>query len=302
MEYVAEMNFPITQNITIDFLKTAMENSTILSGKALVYEKGVGLRLSLGGFEAIIPTNEIILNFGTDEIKEAAIVTRVNKNVCFIVDRISQNKENEIVIYLSRKKAQEIAFAGYIRHIKCGDIISCVITHIDNFGVFCDIGTGINALLPIDFISVSRIQSPYDRFSIGQKIYSVVKSIDENNRIVLTHKELLGTWEENADMFLAQTKTLGIVRSIEDYGIFIELAPNLAGLAEICEGVEVGDVVNVYIKSILKDKMKIKLVIISKLNNSDFDIKINYFKTKGHINYWKYSSNNSNKLIETFFT
>ncbi len=302
MEYVAEMNFPITQNITIYFLKKAMDDCTILSGKALVYEKGVGLRLSLGGFEAIIPTNEIILSLGNEEIKEAAIVTRVNKNVCFIVDKIDKNSNDEVIIYLSRKKAQEIAFAGYIRHLKCGDVISCVITHIDSFGVFCDIGIGISALLPIDFISVSRIQSPFDRFAIGQKIYCIVKSIDENNRIVLTHKELLGSWEENAQLFSPQTKTLGIVRSIEDYGIFIELAPNLAGLAEVCEGIEVGDIVNVYIKSILKDKMKIKLVIISKLKNSDFDIKINYFKTKGHINYWKYSSDNASKLIETYFT
>ena len=32
----------------------------------------------------------------------------------------------------------------------------------------------------------------------------------------------------------------GIVRSIEPYGIFIELAPNLAGLAEPRENVRVG--------------------------------------------------------------
>ncbi len=300
MEYAAEMNFPITQNITIDFLKKAMNECTILCSRVLVYEKGVGLRLNLGGFEAIIPVHEVMLNFSNEEVKEAAIVTRVYKNVCFLVDNIIENN-NETVIYLSRKKAQEITFAGYVRHIKCGDIIPCSITHIDNFGVFCDIGTGINALLPIDFISVSRIQSPCDRFYVGQSIYTVIKSIDETNRIVLTHKELLGSWEENAQMFSSQTKTLGIVRSIEDYGIFIELAPNLAGLAELCEGVEIGDIVNVYIKSILKDKMKIKLVIISKLNNSDFDIKLNYFKTRGHINYWKYSTENSAKLIETYF-
>ncbi len=300
MEYTAEINYPITQNITIEFLQKAKEECTILSAKALVYEKGVGLRLNLGGFEAIIPTNEIMLNFQGEEIKEAAIVTRVNKNVCFIVDEI-EIKDSETIIYLSRKKAQEIAFAGYIRHMRSGDIIPCSVTHIDSFGVFCDIGCGINALLPIDFISVSRIQSPFDRFFIGQDIYAVIKSVDENNRIVLTHKELLGTWEENAAMFSSQSKTLGIVRSIEDYGIFIELMPNLAGLAELCEGVNVGDIVNVYIKSILKDKMKIKLVIISKLNNSNFNIDIKYYKTKGHIDYWKFSTENSNKLIETRF-
>ena len=38
-------------------------------------------------------------------------------------------------------------------------------------------------------------------------------------------------------------------------GIFIELAPNLAGLAEWKEGVVTGTRAAVYIKSILPDKM-----------------------------------------------
>ncbi len=300
MEYMQEANFPLTQNITLDLLKLALEDSRILCAKALVYEKNIGLRLNLSGYEAIIPSSEVSLTFTKEEVKEAAIVTRVNKNVCFIVDKIDFSKTDP-VIYLSRKKAQEIAYAGYIRHIRSGDVIPCNITHIDNFGVFCDIGVGINALLPIDFISVSRIQSPHDRFHLSQNIFACVKSVDENGRIVLTHKELLGTWLENSKIFSSQSKATGIVRSIEDYGIFIELTPNLAGLAEVCEGIEIGDVVNVYIKSIIPDKMKIKLVIISKISNSDFYIDLNYFKTSGHIDYWKYSTENANKLIETQF-
>ncbi|MBR2502971.1 MAG: 30S ribosomal protein S1, partial [Oscillospiraceae bacterium] len=97
------------------------------------------------------------------------------------------------------------------------------------------------------------------------------------------------------------TTTTGVVRSIEPYGIFIELSPNLAGLAECCEGIETGDVVNVYIKNILPDKMKIKLVIMSTIKNDDYVPETRYFLTDGIIKHWKYSTENCNKNIETFF-
>ena len=78
----------------------------------------------------------------------------------------------------------------------------------------------------------------------------------------MTLKELLGTWEENAALFSAGETVPGIIRSIETYGIFVELTPNLTGLAELKEGVSVNENAAVYIKSIIPERMKIKLVIL----------------------------------------
>ena len=131
-------------------------------------------------------------------------------------------------------------------------------THLESFGAFCDIGCGVPALLPIDCMSVSRIQSPADRVHEGQDILCAVKSRDTEGRIVLTMKELLGTWLENAAAFAAGETVVGLVRSVEPYGVFVELAPNLAGLAEAAPGLDCGQLVSVYIKSIIPEKMKIK--------------------------------------------
>ena len=92
-------------------------------------------------------------------------------------------------------------------------------------------GCGISALLPIDCLSVSRIASPADRVEVGQQLLCAIKNRDEQGRIVLTLRELLGTWSENAACFAAGETVVGIVRSVEDYGVFVEIAPNLAGLA-----------------------------------------------------------------------
>ena len=45
-------------------------------------------------------------------------------------------------------------------------------------------------------------------------------------------------------------------------GLFIELKPNLVGLAEYKDGFKYGQKVKVYIKKIIKDKKKIKLLIV----------------------------------------
>ena len=50
----------------------------------------------------------------------------------------------------------------------------------------------------------------------------MIKSRDEQGRLVLSLRELLGTWQENAGRFAVGETVVGIVRSIEDYGVFIE--------------------------------------------------------------------------------
>ena len=56
----------------------------------------------------------------------------------------------------------------------------------------------------------------------------------------------------------------GIVKDVNTNkdGIFIELLPNLVGLAEYKEGFEYGQKVKVLIRKIIKEKKKIKLVIV----------------------------------------
>ena len=113
-------------------------------------------------------------------------------------------------------------------------------------------------------MSVSRIKTPYERFQIGQDIDVMVKDVDkEKNRISFTYKELLGTWEDNIKNFKQGTVVKGIVRETEKdkNGIFIELTPNLVGLAEYKDNIEYGQNVDVYIKKIIPEKKKVKLLI-----------------------------------------
>ena len=154
------------------------------------------------------------------------------------------------------KKMNEEKVNWIQNEAKPGEILEGTVKNIKPFGAFVEMNNGVIGLLHIEDISVSRIKSPEERFSIGQNIKVMIKSVDKDlNRVDLTHKELLGTWEENVTSYKEGEK--------QKNGIFIELKPNLVGLAEYKEGYEYGQKVDVYIKKIVKDKKKIKLLIVS---------------------------------------
>lgn len=150
-------------------------------------------------------------------------------------------------------------------NLEVGQILSGTVTQIQRYGAFVKLDQGDTGLIYIEDLSVARIKSPEERIKIGQKINVVVKSIDrEKQRITLSYKEMLGTWEENAQKFQEGITVKGKIRETEktNNGIFIELTPNLVGLAEYKPGYEYGQDVDVYIKRIVPEKHKVKLIIV----------------------------------------
>lgn len=149
-------------------------------------------------------------------------------------------------------------------NIEEGQIIEGKVQNIKPYGAFIKLENGETGLVYIEDLSVARIKSPEERIRVGQNIQVKVKSIDrEDNKIMLSYKDTLGTWQENAEKFQEGTCVKGIVRETEKHknGIFIELTPNLVGMAEYTDKLEYGQEVDVYIRRIIPEKKKIKLVI-----------------------------------------
>jgi small subunit ribosomal protein S1 len=292
---------------SISGLETAKDRGIILEGMAVLCNGSLSLEVELGnGIRGIIPRDEVMWECNGNAVKDIAVITRVGKAVCFKVKEIRYDDNGKPFCILSRREAQRECYECYLSYLEPGDVVKSKVTHLEHFGAFVDIGCGIVSLLSIDCISVSRISHPSDRFTIGQHMKTVIKSIDrETGRIYVTHKELLGTWMENASLFSVGQTVAGIVRSIEDYGIFVELTPNLAGLAEYREGITVGQTAAVYIKNIIPERMKIKLVLIDSYKGemkTDVNRLLPQNADKKHISVWKYSPEVCSKQIETFFS
>ncbi|MBQ8254384.1 MAG: 30S ribosomal protein S1 [Clostridia bacterium] len=283
-------------------LLRAMNDGVILEAMAVRCDASYTLTVDLGCMVGVIDRADVEYDRNGADVRDIAVITRVGKAVCFkVMGFFYQNGVK--VARLSRKEAQRECCEVFLDNCIAGDIIDAKVTHLESFGAFVDIGCGVVSLLSIDCISVSRISHPSDRFSVGDRIKVAIKSND-GERIYVTHKELLGTWEENASMFSVGQTVAGIVRSIEDYGIFVELTPNLAGLAEYRSDITVGQTTAVYIKNIIPERMKLKLVIIDAYKGENLPSR--EIRPLGddlsHIDSWRYSPNGSQRIIETVFS
>ncbi len=282
-------------------LSRAMTERRILEAKAVICDGRHNLIVDLGCMKGIIKREEGARGIAEGKVRDIAVISRVGKPVCFYVESISYDSNGVPYAMLSRRAVQEDCVRSYISRLVTGDVIDATVTHLEPFGAFVDIGCGLPSMISIDLISVSRISHPRDRLSVGMEIRTIIKENDGDGRIVLSHRELLGTWLENAQMFNVGETVTGVVRSIEDYGIFVEIAPNLAGLAECREGVSVGQYASVYIKSIIPERMKVKLVLVDTFRADISPQNPKYFFDGDHIDSFCYSPRECDRVIETVF-
>ncbi len=291
---------------SIEGLERAMYEGRILEAVVTRAQGAQSLTVELGDFTGIIEREEVQLT-DKEPVKDIAVITRVGKPVCFKVMHIERKRVGAPIITLSRRAAQLECAQNYLAGLVPGDVIGAKVTHIEQFGAFVDVGCGIVSLLTIDSMSVSRISHPSERLSVGCEVNVAIRSVEKNDsglpvRLFVSRRELLGTWEENAALFSVGQTVTGTVRSVEPYGIFVELTPNLAGLAEYREGVSVGQTAAVYIKNIIPERMKIKLVIIdSHKAVSSPTQRVGIVSQEHHISRWVYSPECCERVIETVF-
>ena len=269
--------------LTLSALRDAQSSGAVLEAAALRCDAALCLHFQFGSVTAWI----------TGAGRDIAVLSRVGKPVCFTVTDLSADAKGAPVALLSRKQAQEDAITALEALLRPGAVVTGRIVGMEPFGAFVDIGRGIVALLPTAYISAARIRHPRERFQIGQKILAVVKSLDRaSHRITLTHRELLGTWLENASLFAPGDTVQGIVRGIQDYGAFIELTPNLSGLTDRREDLHEGDAVSVTLRSIRPERMKIKLQVIEVLPGPAEPAPLAYQISDGVLDRWVYSPAN----------
>ena len=236
----------------------------ILQGLVKECDEQYNLHINFeNGLTGIMPREEIeAINIEENGLPKVNLcIGKVHKFVQFKIKEVTNNSE----VILSRKEVQEQALDWVKNDLKEGQIVTGIVKNIRPYGAFVEIGGGIVGLVHIEDLSIARIKTPYERLKIGQKVNIVVKSINrETGKVILSYKETLGSWEDNAKKFEQGAKTTGIIRETEKNknGIFIELTPNLVGMAEYQEGLQYGQNVNVMIKKIDNQKKKVKLMII----------------------------------------
>jgi small subunit ribosomal protein S1 len=269
---------------TADELRRCAGSCEIFQARCTKCDELHNLHLDIPGIHALIPREEAALGIREGTTNEMAILSRVGKWVSFQV----LGFDSKGTALLSRRSAQAEARSYYLNTAHRGDVLQAVVINPSAFGVFCDIGCGFPALMRIQRCCISRLDTTAALFRPGQQIFAAIVDMDDERGLIhLSGRELLGTWEENAALFRTGQTVTGCVRSIMPYGAFVELTPNLSGLAELTVPMEPGDPVSVYIRSIQPNKHKVKLTVLEKLD-APIQTPFHYFHTAGRLEQWEY--------------
>jgi small subunit ribosomal protein S1 len=202
----------------------------VVEAKVLAANKG-GLSVEVNGIRGFIPMGQIDL-YRVEHPEEY-----VNKKLKCIVTEVDREERNLVVsrkgvLERERNEAREQTMATLAE----GDIREGIVRSIKPFGAFVDLG-GVDALLPIGEMSWTKIKTPEDAVSSGQKLRVKVLKIDPVTRkLTVGLKQLTtGPWELAVANYPPGTVVNGVVTRLAEYGAFVEIEPGLEGLVHVSE-------------------------------------------------------------------
>ena len=115
-------------------------------------------------------------------------------------------------------------------------MVTGVVKNLTEYGAFVDLG-GIDGLLHVTDMSYGRVRHPSEVVHVGDEITVKVLKFDRaKERVSLGMKQLApDPWETVAERYPVNSRVIGRVVSVTDYGAFVELEPGVEGLIHITE-------------------------------------------------------------------
>lgn len=213
-----------------DRIKDAYDSDQIVEGRLMRRIKG-GIVVDLFGVDAFLPGSQI-------DIKQVKNFDQFLGNVYpFRIIKLNKNRRN---IVISRRVVLEEERSRLRKQIlatlEVGQVRQGSVKNITDFGAFIDLG-GLDGLLHITDIAWGRVGHPSEILSIGEEVEVKVLNYDEKReRISLGMKQLQDhPWKDVEEKYPVDSKVIGKVVSITDYGAFVELEQGVEGLVHISE-------------------------------------------------------------------
>ncbi len=166
-----------------------------------------GAFVDLGGVDGMVHTTELSWR----RIKSPAEVVSVGDEITVTVKSFDPEKKR---ISLSYKTDAMNPWTIFTTNYAVGDIVSVKIVNMMPFGAFAEIVDGVDGLIHISQISMTKIAKPADVLEIGQTVDAKITVIDEEKKNVsLSIRELL---EEAKAMAEAMPEDEAAVEAVEE--------------------------------------------------------------------------------------
>lgn len=253
-------------------LEEAREHGLAIEGLVTGQNKG-GFDVQVAGVRAFCPASQI-------DLRRADPAQYIGQRLRFRVTQISAGGRNVVIArrpLLEEEAAAQAATTWERLHV--GAVVRGKVTSLRDFGAFVDLG-GVDGLIHVTELSYGRAQHPSEVVQVGQEIEAQIVKLEPaggggRGRISLSLRALAtDPWTTAAEQFPVGTSTRGIVRRLEAFGAFVELAPGVDGLVHVSRMsltgrvahpknvVQVGQEVEVTVLGLELDKRRIALSMV----------------------------------------
>lgn len=212
-----------------DTLEKAFNEQLIVSGRVLGRVKG-GLSVDVGT-KAFMPGSQV------DVRPVHNLDTFIGQDIPVKIIKLNRRRGNVVV---SRKLAVEQETterkSSTLEHLQEGAVVTGIIKNLTEYGAFVDLG-GIDGLLHVTDMSYGRVGHPQEVVHVGDEVTVKVLKFDrQKERVSLGLKQLEpDPWEAVAERYAVNSRVIGRVVNVTDYGAFVELEPGVEGLIHVSE-------------------------------------------------------------------
>ena len=212
-----------------DKLQKDFEAGTPIEGTVTSSVRG-GLLVDVGT-RGFLPASLISNRYVSD------LKPYIGKTMKLKITEIDPNKNRLILSHKDLiEEEREEAFDKVASQLVVGDVIEGKVSRLTNFGAFIDVG-GVDGLVHISEISYKHVDKPSDVLKVGQDVKVKVIGIDDDrHRISLSIKQTEPSPFEQATAGLNEGDIFeGEVKSLTNFGAFVEVADGIQGLVHVSE-------------------------------------------------------------------
>jgi small subunit ribosomal protein S1 len=178
--------------------------------------------------------------------------------------------EKEKKLIFSEKTLWEEEQKELLTKYKIGDVVEGQVTALADFGAFVAFSAAggsasgkdtLEGLVHISEIAWQRLDHPSDVLKIGDKVQAKVIGIEGSKIFLSIRQLLLDPWQKIGEHYQINQMVQGKVLKVNPFGLFVELDPEIHGLAHISE-IELGPNENLEAKIKPGDTLEFRIVSI----------------------------------------
>ena len=259
---------------TWERLENAYEKSEIVTGVISGRVKG-GFTVEIDFVRAFLPGSLVDMR----PVRDPSYLE--GKELEFKVIKLDQRRNNVVV---SRRAVVEQEYSvereQLLGSLEEGAAVKGIVKNLTDYGAFVDLG-GIDGLLHITDMAWKRVKHPSEVVAVGDEVEVRILRFDkEKSRVSLGMKQLgSDPWESIARRYPPNTRLVGKVTNIADYGCFVEIEEGVEGLVHVSEMdwtnknvnpskvVTVGEEVEVMVLEIDEERRRISLGVKQCVSN-----------------------------------